>query len=239
MAKLVLRFGLDTMVPSAKDRLIAPRISTLSELSLPDIASEKKNLLGAFVFNFDLSLTVSNKHRQLLFNVIRKAEDARDEYERGAGSLRAYVQGRGLSLVPYFSALRSFEHCVAHLYQSVRCMNALSKTWNGPKQFDRNDGSVLARINLIHTEIKHMDARFCEGDCANEMSFAILSGDDAKDPACNNISNVPMWLTNEGLECSAAKLTFAELAHEIEEILIEAENLATLNPPNVRKAHNE
>jgi hypothetical protein len=96
MAKIVLKFGLDTMVPSAKDKLIAPRISALSAPQVPDLSSERKNLLGAFVLNFDLSMTISNKHRQLLFNIIRKAEDALDEYCRATKSLHQYIgEGAG------------------------------------------------------------------------------------------------------------------------------------------------
>jgi hypothetical protein len=85
MAKLVIRFGLDTMVPGTKDKLIAPRISTLVAPNIPHISGERKQFVAAFVLNFSLSLAMTNGHRQLLFNIVRKAEDAADEYCRGGG----------------------------------------------------------------------------------------------------------------------------------------------------------
>src|SRR6266481_9075853 len=123
----------------------------------------EKPLLDAFILNFTLSLTLSNKNRQFTFNVIRKAQDAFDEYCRAVDSLKEYAAARpaeqdnllgkrtfvrGLALPPYFSAVRHFEHCVAHLYQAVRCLNALSRTLGGEKQFDHGDGSVLERIQI-------------------------------------------------------------------------------------------
>ena len=110
MARLTIRYGLDTMVPGAKDKLIAPKISTLVAPQIPDISGERKQFVATFILNFNLSLTITNRHRQLLFNILRKAEDAADEYCRGAETLKDYVIRRGVTLHPYFTALRSFEH---------------------------------------------------------------------------------------------------------------------------------
>ena len=229
MAKLTIRFGLDTMVPGTKDKLIAPKISTLVAPKIPDISGERRQFVAAFVLNFALSLTLTNRHRQLLFNIIRKAEDAVDEYCRGAETLKEYVKRRGVTLHPYFAALRSFEHCLAHLYQAVCCMNALSETWNGPRQFHRNDGSVLERIHLVHSEIKHMDERFTQNSAADEISFKLLSRSNSEaDTAIT--ANVPMWLTDDGIECTKANITYAELAQELRELCQEAGRLATLEP---------
>jgi len=228
LTKLVIRFGLDTMVPEMKDKLIAPKLSTLTTPRIPDISGERKQFLATFVLNFDLSLTISNKHRQLLFSIIRKAEDALEEYCRGAESLQQYVASRRLDLRPYFCALRSFEHCLSHLYQAVCCMNGLSETWQGRKQFDRNDGSILERVYLLHSEVKHMNERFVTGGAAAESSFVTLSRNRAE---ANSIDapNVPMWLTDDGMECGKAKITYTELAQELCELCSEAEKLATLD----------
>jgi len=229
MAKLVIRFGLDTMVPDTKDKLIAPKISTLAAPKIPDISAERKQFVAAFVLNFDLSLSITNRHRQLLFNIIRKAEDALDEYCRAAESLNDYVKRRGLTLQPYFAALRSFEHCVAHLYHAVCCMNALSEIWHGQKQFDRDDGSILQRVYLVHTEIKHMDERFARGSVADETSFMLLSRTRSEADTATT-ANVPIWLTDEGIECAKAHITYTELAQELSELCQEAGRLATLKP---------
>jgi hypothetical protein len=207
MAILTMRFGIDTMTDDTKDKFIAPKISALKAPALPDITAERRYLLATFILNFDLSLIMSNKHRQLIFNVVRKAEDAFNEYCQGADSLRQYITAASFTLSHYFSALRHFEHCLAHLYEAVCCLNAVSKTWGGPRQFDRGDGSILQRAHLIHTGIKHMDAQFEEGEFANETSSRLFATRSAGTRCLANmdasdIANVPMWLTDDGLECA-------------------------------------
>src|SRR5439155_12146279 len=129
----------------------------------------------------------------------------------------------------------NFEHCVAHLYQAVRCLNALSRTWSGEKQFDHGDGSVLERIQTIHSAIKHLDERFENGSLGDANSFSLfatkcdeINGVGLKDDA--GIANVPMWLTDKGLECAKASVSYAELAEEIRQWYREAASMATLSP---------
>ncbi len=227
------------MTADAKDKFIAPRISRLAAPAVPDISAEQRHLLDAFIVNFDLALALSNRHRQLLFNVIRKADDAFDEYCRAASSLKDFVAARLLTLSDYFSAVRHFEHCLGHLYQAVRCMNALSNTWGGEKQFARGDASILERINIIHTDIKHMDDRFEKGSFADKNSFELFAtkSDGTRmvaDDDAAGIANVPMWLTDNGLESANAAIAYRELAQEVLELSREAENLATITP-NAKK----
>jgi hypothetical protein len=231
MAILRIHGGLDAMPDDTKDKVIAPKISRLRSPAAQDISAERKPLLNAFILNLKLSLTLSNKNRQFMFNVIRKTQDAFEEYCRAVDSLKEYVSAGRLTLSPYFSAVRHFEHCVAHLYQAVRCSNALSRTWSGEKQFDHVDGSVLERIHIVHTEIKHMDERFEGGNLRGETSFALFArkSDGTKSIGVKEavgIANVPMWLTNDGLECAKASVTYAELAEEIRQWYREAEKFA-------------
>lgn len=233
MVTLRMKFGLDTIPDDTKDQQIAPKISRLTAPAAPDISAERKPLLNAFIFNFKLSLALSNKDRQFIFNVIRKAEDAFEEYCRAVDSLREYVAARGMKLSPYFSAVGQFEHCVAHVYLAVCCYNALVKPWAGEKQFDRGDGSILERIHIIHTVVKHMDERFERGRVRDESSFALFAtggSNPVPDHDAADIANVPMWLTNEGLECAKGMVTYIELAQEIRDLCREAENLAKIIP---------
>jgi hypothetical protein len=240
MVTLRIQYGLDAMPDDTKDKLIAPKISKLAAPAAPAISAERKPLLNAFISNFKLSLSLSNKNRQFLFNVIRKAEDAFDEYCRAVDSLGEYVAARGLKLSPYFSAMRHFEHCVAHVYQAVCCWNALVETWGGEKQFDSGDGSIMERIHIIHTEIKHMDERFEKANRSEANSFALFAARNdgtgsMGDKDAADVTNVPMWLTDDGLECAKARVTYAELAEEIRQWYREAEKLANITPEK-RKA---
>jgi len=233
--KLTIRYGLDTMPDDTKDKIIAPKISKLRSPAAPDISAERKFLLNSFILNFKLSMGSSNKNRQFTFNVIRKTEDAFEEYCSAVESLKAYIADGGPKLSHYFSAVRHFEHCVAHLYQAVRCLNALSRMWSGEKQFDHGDGSVLERIQQIHTAVKHMDGRFESASVGDVNSFSLFATktDGTNPVAVKNASdtaNLPMWLTDEGIESAEARVTYAELADEIRQWYREAENIATIDP---------
>lgn len=231
MAILRLRGSLDTMPDETKDKIIAPKISSLVAPTAPDISKERRSVLNAFIWNFHLSLALSNKKRQLVFNIIRKAQDAFDEYCSAVGSLGDHVQAQGRSVSHYFSAMRHFEHCLAHLYQAVRCLNVLSKSGHGERQFDRGDNSILERIHKIHSAIKHMDSRFENGNLSDKSSFELFATKkDGTVFSVGDITNVPMWLTNDGLECSAASVTYVEIAKEIRELYRDAEGLATIVP---------
>ena len=235
MAKIKIRFGLDTMTNGAKGKFIAPKLSRLTAPDVPDLSADRAYLLNCFILNFELALTLSNKHRQLVFNVVRKSEDAFEEYCQAASNLRDYLTESGHTTSRYFHAIRHFEHCLAHLYQAVRCMNALSAAWGGERQFNRGDNSILERVCTMHNQIKHMDQRFEKGEFPDEMSFArfaersggtkALSEDDSVE-----IANVPMWLTDRGLECAKASVTYRELAQEVRELCQEAKKLVKIKP---------
>jgi len=130
VAKLVIRFGLDSMVPEAKDNFIAPKLSQLTAPKLEFVPAERRQYLTVFILNTDLTLRMSNLLRQCCFNFIRKAEYALDEYCSGASALRQYIATMDVSVQWYFAALRHFEHCLAHLYEGVRYLNRIHKAIN-------------------------------------------------------------------------------------------------------------
>lgn len=232
MAKLEFCMSLDSMVPDTMDQLIAPKISALTAPDAPDISASRVHLINAVISNAKFMLSISNKHRQLIFNIVRKTEDVMAEYCAAKENLCGYIETRNVTVSQYFEALRHFEHCLAHLYQAVLCMNALSKSWNGERQFEVGDGSILERVSLLHAAVKHMDDRFEKGKLGDENSFKLLStkSDGAKgisDDDVHEIANVRMWLTNEGLEGVEAFVSYKELAQEILELSDEAWKLAT------------
>ena len=233
MVTLTITFGLDAMVDSAKDKLIAPKISKLTAPLVPDLSPLRKDLIATFILN-DLQWVVSNRNRQLLFNIIRKAEDAREEYCLAAESVKNHVRPTmWRNLNHYFDALRRFEQCLSHLYEATSCMNRLHQPFDGLRQFDPGDRSILERVQIMHNSIKHMDERFDMGPFAKETSFSFFAAKDEAtggDKDFDTAGSVPMWLTNEGLECARARISYAELAQEIRDFSREAEKLATLEP---------
>ena len=239
MVKLTVYFPLETMTENAKNALIAPKISEFVSPGIPDIFERRKYLLNAFILNVELSITIKNRHRQLIFNMIRKVEGAFSEYCRARECVYDYIKARHESVSEYFSALRHFEHCLAHLYEAVSCMNALTRKFDGPQQFHRDDGSVLQRVHAMHTAIKHMDEYFEKGKSGDKLSFSVLStrtgsSENLSDKDAVEIANVPMWLTDSHLECASAAVSYKELAQEILDFCGEAEKLAIM-----KKRRNE
>lgn len=233
MFTLTIKLGLDVMVDEVKDRLIAPKISQLESPQIPDISEKRTYPLNAFIFNFDLSMVVSNKNRQLLFNIIRKIGDAFDEYCFGTISLKNYVESDRKSITPYFAAVRHFEHCLAHIYQAVLCMNRFAKDYSEEKQFEKDDGSVLDRISTIHNEVKHMDNKFENSSTCDEMSYITFSK-EINNFEATNTSSIPMWLTEQGIECQKGSVSYVELSQEILELLDQAKKLSSTKPENKR-----
>jgi hypothetical protein len=58
--------------------------------------------------------------------------------------------------------------------------------------FDKSDGSKEQRLNEIYNTSKHMDERIDKGQMPAEATSAV-------------------WITNSGLECGDATLSFVEL----------------------------
>jgi len=113
------------MVPETKDRLIAPKISELSAPNPPDISGSRKYAINGFIKNPRLSMVLSNRRRQACFNFIRNAEAAFDEYCDARIALLNYLQTKDRTLVPYFSSLRHFEHCLGHLHHAALSIDVL------------------------------------------------------------------------------------------------------------------
>lgn len=221
------------MVPETKDFLIAPGISALTRPVLPDISQARGYPLSAFVLNIDVSLVLPNLKRQCCFNFIRNAEAAFEEYAEARAALLSFVENRGRSIEPYFRALRNFEHCFAHLYHATLSLNQISVE----KQFCAGDKSVLDRLAILHSHVKHMGEKYQQGSIRNEVSFHLIAkksdGITSGKFKAEDAANVPLWLTNDGLECRKAALTYSELAAEIEAFYDEALKIANLRPPKV------
>jgi hypothetical protein len=119
-------------------------------------------------------------------------ETAVEEYRLGRGELHSYVEQLPVRNNHFLAALRAlshFEQSAAALYQA-----AILTTFIMPGlPFTQSDGSSMDRLNMIYNRSKHFE----EG-----ATFA------GPAPA------TPVWLTNEGLECSDAALSFIEL-HEL------------------------
>jgi len=77
-----------------------------------------------------------------------------------------------------------------------------------------------------------MDEKYQQGAIRDVISFMLIAtrSDGTKNVPSNaeDTTNVPIWLTNDGLECRKAKLTYSELSAEVMSAYTEAITIANL-----------
>jgi hypothetical protein len=85
-----------------------------------------------------------------------------------------------------------------------------------------------------------MEEQYSKVAIRDEISFNLFAtrGDGSKSVAfkIGDAANVPIWITNEGLECRKANLTYSDLAEEVMSTLREAVKIAVLEPPKAKSS---
>ncbi len=175
----------------ALDKFVAHRLSELTECGAKQV-EDAPNWIGAFVLNSIFVAPVDTKKRAYITNFLRRADGAISSYQTARVNLIEYLQTPGTAVSRYFRALLNFENCVEQLYQGMKLLSTASKI----PFFENADGSKEERLNIIFNTSKHMDERIEKGKMPPEATSAI-------------------WITNLGIECEQAKLSFGE----IEELL--------------------
>jgi hypothetical protein len=180
------------------DEYGAPKLSELNVCGAPDIP-EWPNHLGVAILNCVFVSDYQKEIRWYLLNFIRRMETAVGEYRLGRSELQNYVEqlpDRNNHFLTALRALSHFEQSIAALYQAVDLVRCIT----AQDPFKKNDGSPMDRLNKIYNRSKHFK--------------------ENKAPA------TPIWLTNECLERSDAKITFIELCEIIADLTKCAEGIA-------------
>jgi hypothetical protein len=182
----------------ALDRFVAPDISKFTKASIPDMSDtskEQEYWVGNFILNTLFRVTVDERTRQALFNLLRRAESAFREYGLARERTLTYLQNTE-AITAYLAAVSHWEVYLSHTYQAY-CLLA-----RGQKVlFVQGDGSVLERLNLLYNRLKHMDGAIESGQLPAESTMAI-------------------WLTNDGVRSVDSVLTFAEIADILRDLAI-------------------
>ena len=194
----------------ALNRYIAPKLADLERNLAPEVISQfdqAKYWVGNFIFNSILRVQVKEPWRKYIFNFLRCVQTALHEYECGRGSLDEYLAGRREAISRYFMTVLHFETSVAHAYQAYMLgRNILEKD----KLFTKGDGSPLERLNRIYNHTKHYESVIAAGQLPDDAT-------------------IPLWITNDSLECSEVSLSFDEFAYLLVALGKAADQLS--NPP--------
>jgi hypothetical protein len=194
----------------------APKLGELNACRAPELP-DFPNHLAIAILNSVLVVDYPKEIRRYLLNFIRRMETAVREYRLGRSELQSYVEQLPIRNDHFLAALRAlsrFEQSAAALYQAATLLACIKP---GPL-FKKGDGSSMERLNAIYNRSKHFE----EG--------ATFTGTA---PA------TPIWLTNEGLECSDAALTFTELHEMIVDLTKCAEAIATEIPKKMQEGQKQ
>lgn len=173
----------------ALDNFVAHKLSLLTECGAPELATELSGL-NTFILNNMLNFTLDNKSRAHAFNFIRKIEGAFSVYGEARLALQKYVDSPRNTISPYFTSLLYFEICITQSYQAYELFRSFT---GSDKFFKQGDGCEMDRLLELYNVSRHMNNRID----ALEFPYDATSS---------------IWITNQGLECPKARLSFVEFS---------------------------
>lgn len=193
------------------DKFVAPKMSEFTSANVPDMSEhdgQQHFWTLNFVLNTMLRVDVAQPYRAWIYAFLRYTQAAFDEYELARQAAIEYLSGnRHQHISPYLRALYHYE---AFLAQADQARTVLSRMDDKAKFFEKGDGSVLQRLNLLHNKSKHAD-------------IAIQSGETPGD------TTMALWLSNEGICHNEAVLKYEEMATLLTDLADKATRLS--NPP--------
>jgi hypothetical protein len=177
------------------NRYLAPELSTFNSAEIPELQLQGEKVehwLTNHFLNSVFRAEFAPTTRQLVFNLIYRAQAACEAYEDAATRTKHFLAsstpGEPKSLL-YYRALRAWEQCFLNLQVFSDVLRRLSKK----NVFDANDGTPEQRAYSIANVIKH-------------WGQVVARGEHEPD------DTLPMWLTNVGFKTKQVYLSYAELA---------------------------
>lgn len=175
----------------AKDLYVAPKMSQFTTADIVDMSNfdkEQQHWVANYILNSMFgSGGVTQPARQRVFHFLRRAEAAFAAHGEARELTIAYLRNKE-NLTAYLGGVSHWESFFSHAYIAFEQLRHMSKS----PLFERGDGSVLQRLNMLYNISKH----------ANETQFP-------------QDGTLPIWLENDGLHCTEAHLTFEELSSDV------------------------
>jgi hypothetical protein len=189
-----------------KDKYVAPHISGFTAAAIPDMSAvspQQGHWMGNFILSSSFRVVLDDDTRRTFFGFIRRAEAAFREYGEARRLTLAHLENPNPDAV--LGYIMAIGHWEQFLYQADRAVAVLTR--QQPKGlFQKNDGSVNQRLNLLYNRSKHLEKAINSGQLPPDGTLAV-------------------WLTNDGLEAVDGKLTFTEIAEILTELAETAELL--------------
>ena len=187
-----------TFAPHVIDKFVAPGASAFTSAEIPDMSTYAKES-GHWVANFFLNSvfgpTWKPPYNAYMYNYLRRAEAAFSSHAAAREATLAFTTGGSQSSKRYASALFHWE---CFLGQSWHGFKTLEKSL-GVVIYKKGEGAVEERLDHLYNQMKHVESRIENGQ--------LPSG-----------ANVPVWLSNSGLQSVDAEMTYAETAEILKDV---------------------
>ena len=137
----------------AKDKFVAPEMSKFTAATIRDMSqvdSEQEHWLSNFILNAIFRANVLSPQRQQMYNFLRRSHSAYAEYALARKVTLAFIEDR--RHIRYLDAIGHWEAFLAYSWQAHCFLGRGKKIW-----FEKGDGSVRERLNVLHNRAKHAD----------------------------------------------------------------------------------
>jgi hypothetical protein len=183
----------------AKDKFIAPFMSQFTDADIPDMSqfsSEASCWISNFILNSMLLANLKDPKRQFVFNFLRRAEAAYEQYELARTATREFLSGTRQSASRYMKAVLHWEVFLAHAWQGYVL---LGRILDQKKIFNKGTLTREEKLNRLYNDSKHAESRIEQGKMPKH-------------------GTIPVWLTKEGLQSHNTGLSFVEAAEILEDL---------------------
>ena len=124
---------------------------------------------------------------------LRRASAAVNFYEQARSLTQEFIEKTTPQVPAVTLYVRALDNWEVFLANAEQAMHLLADTAGGLERFVPGDGSDLERLHVLHDHSKHFTKRMKRGNSAAEAAF-------------------PVWMTDEGLQCHQASLSWSEAA---------------------------
>jgi hypothetical protein len=178
-------------------RYIAPGIPEFDSAEIPDMTSH--NAESSFWVSNHFLNSVMRGSLELpagayVFNYLRRAEGAFSQHALARAATADFLSTGRQAPSPYAAALLYWEFFLGQSWQGYALLNELIRFLTKSENlnvFEKGDGSVEERLWLLYNSMKHAESRIAHGQILEDTTS-------------------PVWLSNQGLECTEGTLTYIE-----------------------------
>lgn len=174
------------------DRYLAPQVSRFTEADIPildELQAVSRHWIGNHFLNSVWRRAHPEGRRQMVFNFLRRADAAIEEYVLAKAATLEFLQGGGQAVRAYTVALHHWETCLERGWLAARLFQ---KIFGVEKLFDKGDGSHWERLNRLQNDAKHTDARIEAGEHPGGSPLVV-------------------WMENDGMRSLNAAVSWQEI----------------------------